>query len=245
MRISGNCSTFAADFKTIAYMKKSFIIYSFVIFMLACTKEPTSTLQIEPFDRIEINARQATMNIVLEQKDVYQIGITSSQTDSLFREVKDKTLYVSVPTTNCGSYDIQICAPEFKQIHAYLVSNLHTPDTIRQDSLSVITDVDNVHLNMQVNKLHFTHYTDGKICLCGKADTSYLDASYAKADLDASRLITKDMHLRIGECKAKFHVTDHFWIDETFNSQITYVGTPEIEECKIKWSILKNALFFY
>ena len=233
-------------------MKKSSCILLVLIGCLcACTDRqkvltPTETHELAPYSYVVVNGRRTAMHIALVQTpDAYIIGFRSRHPDSLRWSVRNDTLCISVPKGVRYTYHITLCAPLFRSIHAGLVKTLCTPDTLCQDTIKVEAHlVEQLQLNVHVAQLRTLHRVNKKARLAGTADVAYLGNSFADVDLDASQLQAKNMYFCMGEGKAKLNVSDSLWIHETFDSQITYVGSPQIMECNLKYSILKNALFY-
>ena len=226
-------------------MKKSLSwMFIVTIGLCACTSIEPEVKKMDPFHHVVVNGRRTKMNMALVQtSNVYQVAVVSRHKDSLDCSVRGDTLYISVPKDVQYKYEIQVCAPEIRSINACLLKKLYTPDTLRQDTLMVETGiVDELRLKVHVAQLRTIHRVNKKAYFSGSADVAYLGNKFADVNMDASKLKTKDLYMKLGMGKAYVTVSDHLWIQETFNSQIIFYGDPEIMECKLKWSSIKNTL---
>lgn len=247
MHISEICSTFAPSFQNHVGMKIFFGCFLvFAALLTGCADKQSVLQEVAPFHYVTVNGRSTKTNLALVQTpDTWQIGITSRHADSLTYFVCNDTLHLYMPADVRYHYEITLCAPEFRSVEACLLNTLYTPDTLLQDTMMVqATLVNTMRLNVHVEQLRTIHRCNKNAYLAGTADIAYLGNAFADVDLDASCLKTKDLHLCMGEGKVKVDVSDHFWIHDSFQSKITYVGSPVIEECNLRWSILSNAFFF-
>lgn len=228
-------------------MKKYSVILLFTACMFLSCRQPTPTMyDTAPFRHVNITGLSRT-DVYLSPSETFAIGVKGPAPDSVRISTRNDSLFIKTPKSKHARYSVYIYAPEFASVSGSFLHCLCSTDTIRQDSISITAImVKKAQLILDVNRLAIPVIHGNRFTLSGRAAEAVINASYAHdLAIDASDLEAEDVYLSACESYIRLNVSNHLWLHDIFDSQIIYTGTPQIMECNMKWSIIKNPLFYY
>ena len=215
--------------------------------MTSCGTKQAQMQNVRPFEHVFIFGNKHTDVFITQNKEGHQVGITGNR-ENVHMYMRHDTLYVEdLALSKKSHYAIYLAAPHYSSICVSDVDRFASTDTIRQDTISLSSMLTKrVEMALDVQKLSTVRGLDArKAVLKGRADTANINTRYTdKMTLDALDLQVKNMHLTAFFTFAELNVAEQLWLDEALESNIIYVGTPEVMNCKMRFSNMKNPMVY-